>query len=72
MHTEAHLFSLPNDCLQYDKLWGPSQRVVTLFYLKKCHLTGVTSVQATKYPMKVLGGKSHPALNNLKQFIKVS
>ena len=32
VHTEAHLFSLPNDCLWYDKLWGPSQRVVTLFY----------------------------------------
>ena len=31
LHTEAHLFSLPNDCLWYDKLWGPSQRVVTLF-----------------------------------------
>ena len=31
MHTEAHLFSVPNDCLWYDKLWGPSQRVVTLF-----------------------------------------
>ena len=31
VHTEAHLFSLPNDCLWYDKLWGPSQRVVTLF-----------------------------------------
>ena len=22
-----------NDCLWYDKLWGPSQRVVTLFLL---------------------------------------
>ena len=33
MHTEAHLFSVPNDCLWYDKLWGPSQRVVTLFSL---------------------------------------
>ena len=33
MHTEAHLFSVPNDCLWYDKLWGPSQRVVTLFYM---------------------------------------
>ena len=32
MHTDAHLFSVPNDCLRYDKLWGPSQRVVTLFY----------------------------------------
>ena len=32
MHTEAHLFSVPNDCLWYDKLWGPSQRVVTLFH----------------------------------------
>ena len=32
MHTEAHLFSVPNDCLWYDKLWGPSQRVVTLFF----------------------------------------
>ena len=32
VHTEAHLFSVPNDCLWYDKLWGPSQRVVTLFY----------------------------------------
>ena len=31
MHTEAHLFSVPNDCLWNDKLWGPSQRVVTLF-----------------------------------------
>ena len=31
MHTEAHLFSVPNDCLWYDKLWGPSQQVVTLF-----------------------------------------
>ena len=31
MHTEAHLSSVPNDCLWYDKLWGPSQRVVTLF-----------------------------------------
>ena len=30
MHTEAHFFSVPNDCLWYDKLWGPSQRVVTL------------------------------------------
>ena len=41
MHTEAHLFSLPNDCLWYDKLWGPSQRVVTLFshfYNKKKHM----------------------------------
>ena len=27
----AHIFSLPNHCLWYDKLWGPSQRVVTLF-----------------------------------------
>ena len=33
MHTDAHLFSVPNDCLWYDKLWGPSQRVVTLFSL---------------------------------------
>ena len=31
MLTEADLFSVPNDCLLYDKLWGPSQRVVTLF-----------------------------------------
>ena len=29
-YCEAHLFSVPNDCLWYDKLWGPSQRVVTL------------------------------------------
>ena len=33
MHTEAHLFSWPNDCLWNDKLWGPSQRVVTLLLL---------------------------------------
>ena len=33
MHTEAHLFSVPNDYLWYDKLWGPSQRVVTLFHI---------------------------------------
>ena len=32
VHTEARLFSVPNDCLWYDKLWGPSQRVVTLFH----------------------------------------
>ena len=32
MHTDAHLFSVPNDCLWYDKLWGPSQRVVTLLH----------------------------------------
>ena len=31
VHTDPHLFSVPNDCLWYDKLWGPSQRVVTLF-----------------------------------------
>ena len=35
MHTDAHLFSVPNDCLWYDKLWGPSQRVVTLFNICK-------------------------------------
>ena len=34
VHTEAHLFSVPNDCLWYDKLWGPSQRVVTLLVLE--------------------------------------
>ena len=28
--------SLPNHCLWYGKLWGPSQRVVTLFY--DCHI----------------------------------
>ena len=38
MHTEAHLFSVPNDCLWYDKLWGPSQRVVTLFLSDNCQL----------------------------------
>ena len=32
MLLEAHLFSVPNDCLWHDKLWGPSQRVVTLFF----------------------------------------
>ena len=35
VHTEAHLFSVPNDCLWYDKLWGPSQRVVTLLQYYK-------------------------------------
>ena len=29
LHTVAH--SLLNEYLWYDKLWGPSQRVVTLF-----------------------------------------
>ena len=33
MLLEAHLFSVSNDCLWYDKLWGPSQRVVTLFFI---------------------------------------
>ena len=28
--------SLPNHCLWYGKLWGPSQRVVTLFYMCLC------------------------------------
>ena len=40
VHREAHLFSLPNDCLWYDKLWGASQRVVTLF--KLFHLASMT------------------------------
>ena len=40
MHTEAHLFSVPNDCLWYDKLWGPSQRVVTLFPYKLICFSG--------------------------------
>ena len=33
----GHTFcpSLLNDCLRYDKLWGPSQRVVTLFFFHK-------------------------------------
>ena len=47
MLTEAHLFSMPNDCLWYDKLWGPSQRVVTLFKIKektKLHLVSVSSL----------------------------
>ena len=43
VHTEAHLFSVPNDCLWYDKLWGPSQRVVTLF-----SKSWVNSIQACK------------------------
>ena len=35
MQTVAYLSSLRNDCLWYDKLWGPSQRVVTLFSAEK-------------------------------------
>ena len=31
MCIQMLIFSVPNDCLWYDKLWGPSQRVVTLF-----------------------------------------
>ena len=47
MHTEAHLFSVPNDCLWYDKLWGPSQRVVTLFHnhLKKSQILNVGAIR---------------------------
>ena len=41
MHTEAHLFSVPNDCLWYDKLRGPSQRVVTLFISITCHYLSI-------------------------------
>ena len=44
VHTEAHLFSVPNDCLWYDKLWGPSQRVVTLFILYPGLLRAVHTV----------------------------
>ena len=46
MHTEAHLFSVPNDCLWYDKLWGPSQRVVTLFrhHVVKCDFTAFIKI----------------------------
>ena len=36
-HSVAHLFSLLNDCLWYDKLWGPSQRVVTFFFILIAH-----------------------------------
>ena len=43
MHTEAHLFSVPNDYLWYDKLWGPSQRVVTLFSVNNDHVQNVGS-----------------------------
>ena len=37
--------SLPNHCLWYDKLWGPSQRVVTLFLLYKIHFVVVKIVR---------------------------
>ena len=47
MHTEAHLFSVPNDCLWYDKLWGPSQRVVTLFSLP---ITGICMKKSGRIP----------------------
>ena len=50
MHTEAHLFSVPNDCLWYDKLWGPSQRVVTL--LSDSHFSGHITT-ALRTPMCV-------------------
>ena len=33
------LFALLNDYLWYDKLWGPSQRVVTLLYQQLSILT---------------------------------
>ena len=54
MHTEAHLFSVPNDCLWYDKLWGPSQRVVTLFLIDHFILLAAASQEA-------LGPRKEPA-----------
>ena len=33
LQTVAHLCSLLNDFLRYDKLWGPSHRVITMFQL---------------------------------------
>ena len=49
VHTEAHLFSVPNYCLWYDKLWGPSQRVVTLFFHHQQHQTFVYEHDLLKY-----------------------
>ena len=60
MHTEAHLFSVPNDCLWYDKLWGPSQRVVTLFakwYLQSCSDEHVHFAEEQAHPQH--GGHRH-------------
>ena len=39
---------MPNDCLWYDKLWGPSQRVVTLFIGQ--HLANSGEAQLKKSP----------------------
>ena len=55
MHTEAHLFSVPNDCLWYDKLWGPSQRVVTLFSTLLVITPGIGQVAAG-----LVGPHHHP------------
>ena len=49
----AHLFSLLNDCLLYDKLWGPSQRVVTLLH---CFSLVCVVSQGTAWYCMVLRG----------------
>ena len=51
--TVAHLFSLLNDCLWYDKLWGPSQRVVTLLH---CFSLVCVVSQGTAWYCMVLRG----------------
>ena len=45
VHTEAHLFSVPNDYLWYDKLWGPSQRVFTLLFVYECPLQLIQTIR---------------------------
>ena len=54
------------------KLVSPMLRRTQYPSLFQLHIPGLSTVQAIRYPLAVLGGKLHPQLKNLKPFIKVT
>ena len=61
-----------NGCRLFD--WTSGKVMIIHFPLEvqlRFQVSGFSMVEAIKYPMNVLGGKSKPKLKNLKPFIKV-
>ena len=59
-----------NGCRLFD--WTSGKVMIIHFHLElQLQVSGFSMVEAIKYPMNVLGGKSKPKLKNLKSFIKV-
>ena len=68
--TIRHKDNSRDGCRLFD--WTSGKAIWISVHLQlNTNFSGITSVQATRYPMKVLGGKSQPELQNLKQYIKV-